>query len=301
MTEQVAPGAEPDRGRHAAKTPMDWHEVVHSEHFGQRRGRHGKVERDWDWRHGLVRFSRSVAPLLLTAVALTMALLTLVGLVARPFPWSPPPIFGGGSAPAPQAAAARPADVAALRSAPTVSVSTSPIASPAQSAGSAAPGVAGAGATPIDRTAGSAASASPAAPTSASASKSGVAVAVTLPGSPVLQASVQASLPSQVALPLVGPVTVPSLLPPISLSVQAGAPKQAAASSVPPLLKPVTSTLGLLSLTPVAGKRRSGPLASVRALRNRVGRFGIVPAAATVAPALRTPWLEQPVTRGAHQ
>jgi hypothetical protein len=46
-------------------------------------------------------------------------------------------------------------------------------------------------------------------------------------------------------LPLVGPVAVPSLLPPVSLSVQASAPKLAAALSVPPLLKPVSSALGL--------------------------------------------------------
>lgn len=99
----------------------DWHEVVPNEHLSPARTR--ASESGWTWGHTWTVVRLSVLPLLVTALALTTALLTLVGLVARPLPWSPAPVFGGSSdrqaAPAPT----RPSPVArsvARRAEPTL-------------------------------------------------------------------------------------------------------------------------------------------------------------------------------------
>jgi hypothetical protein len=70
----------------------DWHEVVQNSQFTT--SRHRAEMRRWNWRWGLRVVRRDVLPLLVTAMALTMALLTLVGLVAHPLPWP-----GGSSSP----------------------------------------------------------------------------------------------------------------------------------------------------------------------------------------------------------
>jgi hypothetical protein len=73
---------------------LQWHEVVHSEQFSEPVKR--PTSPGWTWRYTWIVLRYSVMPMLVTAVALTTVLLTLIGLVARPFPWSPQPLFGGG-------------------------------------------------------------------------------------------------------------------------------------------------------------------------------------------------------------
>jgi hypothetical protein len=104
--------------------------VVHnSQLFELHPGRAGRRLRSWrSWRRWLSVLGRDVMPLLVTAVAMSVALLTLVGLVAHPFPWSPPSFGGPGQssgaisgqlAAAPVASHARPsADSTPAESAP---------------------------------------------------------------------------------------------------------------------------------------------------------------------------------------
>jgi hypothetical protein len=72
---------------------LQWHEVVHSEQFSEPVKR--PTSPGWTWRYAWIVVRYSVLPMLVTALALTTVLLTLIGLVARPFPWSPQPLFGG--------------------------------------------------------------------------------------------------------------------------------------------------------------------------------------------------------------
>ena len=75
---------------------LDWHEVVPNHRLSTSRVKTASGLR-LVWRNGLGVVGRDVLPMLITAVALSVALLTLVGLIAQNLPWSPQRLFDGGS------------------------------------------------------------------------------------------------------------------------------------------------------------------------------------------------------------
>jgi hypothetical protein len=172
----------------------DWHEVVANERFSPAHSR--AAESGWTWGHTWTVVRLSVLPFLVTAVALTTALLTLVGLVARPLPWSPAPVFGGSSD-----RRAAPAPTSPPIIARSVPARSKPIPSPSSTAVRDAPTIGGAAAsgTPIaSSTAGAARPARPGASISTSSNSPGLTVP--LPPLPV-SVSVSVSIPGPLPLP----------------------------------------------------------------------------------------------------
>jgi hypothetical protein len=174
----------------------DWHEVVPNERLSPA---HARAESGWTWGHTWTVVRLSVLPFLVTAVALTTALLTLVGLVARPLPWSSAPVFGGSSvrqaAPAPTSPS----------SAHPVPLRTGAAQSPTSTAPREASSVAGAAAsgTPVatSAAAGSAGPTRPAGPAAPASTSSGAPVLnLPLPPLPV-SVSVSVSIPGPLPLP----------------------------------------------------------------------------------------------------
>jgi hypothetical protein len=76
----------------------DWHELVHSEQFSEAPRTKGEVRRGWNWRYAWLLLSHA-SPLLLVALALalSMAVFTVVGLFVRPFPGWPATVFDGST------------------------------------------------------------------------------------------------------------------------------------------------------------------------------------------------------------
>jgi hypothetical protein len=68
---------------------FEWHEVVHNVRFTTSRDTVTGHRWRSNWRYGFAVVRRDILPLLVTAVALSIALLTLVGLIAQQVPWSP--------------------------------------------------------------------------------------------------------------------------------------------------------------------------------------------------------------------
>jgi hypothetical protein len=196
---------------------LEWHEVVHNVRFTA--SRNSATGRRWraNWRSGFSVVRRDILPLLITAVALSIALLTLVGLIAQQVPWSRQHLFGESPSPTRSSTSPSTASVAAIRSPGrgTAAASTTPSATPTPAAAT--------GAVPL------AISTNPAATTPAGATKSNPPL-IALPG-----ATVQASLdPSGaaslgVSLPLSDLPLVGQLLPLPSASV-------GVSLSAPPLL-----------------------------------------------------------------
>jgi hypothetical protein len=182
----------------AGKLPADqwdWHEVVPNGHLSPA---HSHATRSgWTWGRTWTAIRLSVLPLLVTALALTTALLTLVGLVARPLPWSPAPVFGGSSnrqaAPAPTS---RPALARAVP-APARPVPSSTASTPRDTTGATG---AAASATPLV----------PSTPGSVRPARAGASIS-TSSNAPVLKVPLP-SLPVSVSVSISGPLPLPPLI-----------------------------------------------------------------------------------------
>jgi hypothetical protein len=193
---------------------LEWHEVVHNVRFTTSRDTATGNRWRSNWRYTFAVVRRDILPLLLTAVALSIALLTLVGLIAQQVPWSSQHRFGESQSGSHSTSDPAIEPVAAIKSPGrgSVTASATPSATPTPAAAS--------GAAPLaTATNGSEATSTGSQPTNPPLiALPGAAVQVSL--DPSGAASLGVSLPLQ-NLPLVGQLLP---LPSASVGVSVSAP-----------------------------------------------------------------------------